>query len=139
QFAAAMAVMGRVVSLPTRVVIGFTGGEVIETADGPLIVVRERNAHAWVEVWLDGHGWVGFDPTPRSDGATTPLARTLGLTNVDQLTERIEFGEEGLSGNIPDFVDDPGMVGVDIREGGLGGAGGGPPPLILIAVTVVLA
>jgi hypothetical protein len=34
-----------------------------------IIVVRDRNAHAWVEMWMDGFGWVRFDPTPRADGA----------------------------------------------------------------------
>ena len=137
QFAAAMAVMGRVVSLPTRVVIGFTGGELIETPEAPLIVVRERNAHAWVEVWLDGQGWVGFDPTPRSDGATTPLAQTVGL-DFDQLDEQIQLGEADLSGNVPDFVQDPGLVGVDLREGGAGGTSGGPRLSIVIGLTVAL-
>ncbi|MFP3913889.1 MAG: DUF3488 and DUF4129 domain-containing transglutaminase family protein [Actinomycetota bacterium] len=104
QFAAAMGLMGRMMGLPTRVVIGFTPGEVVETDDGPLHVVRERNAHAWVEVWIDGHGWVGFDPTPRSDGATTPMAATIGfdpggldlpgsISSADQVPDEDGFAE----------------------------------------------
>jgi transglutaminase-like putative cysteine protease len=70
QFAAAMAVLGRVVGIPSRVVWGFTPGTVEEQTNGSeLVVVRDRNAHAWVEMWMDGFGWVRFDPTPRSDGA----------------------------------------------------------------------
>lgn len=138
QFAAAMAVMGRVVSLPTRVVIGFTGGEVVDTPDGPLTIVRERNAHAWVEVWLDGQGWVGFDPTPRSDGATTPLARTVGI-DFDRLSEEVRIGEADLGGNVPDFVQDPGTVGVDLRERGAGGAGGVQTPVLAAMVAVLMA
>ncbi|MDH5505306.1 MAG: DUF3488 and transglutaminase-like domain-containing protein, partial [Acidimicrobiia bacterium] len=65
QFATGMAVMARELGIPSRVSLGFTPGDVDE--DG-LVIVRQRNAHAWVELWLDGHGWVQFDPTPRSDG-----------------------------------------------------------------------
>jgi transglutaminase-like putative cysteine protease len=69
QFAAAMAVLARLIGIPTRVVWGFTPGKVEEQLDGSeVIVVRDHNAHAWVEVWIDGFGWVEFDPTPRADG-----------------------------------------------------------------------
>ncbi len=59
-----MATMARTIDIPSRVVLGFTPGE--RTTDG-LIVVRGKNAHAWVELWMDGQGWVRFDPTPRGD------------------------------------------------------------------------
>ncbi len=69
QFAASMAVLGRAVGIPSRVVWGFTPGSVQTQADGTeVIVVRDNNAHAWVEMWMDGYGWVKFDPTPRGDG-----------------------------------------------------------------------
>jgi hypothetical protein len=70
QFAASMAVLGRALNVPSRVVWGFTPGDEITQSDGTTaIVVRDNNAHAWVEMWMDGFGWVKFDPTPRSDGA----------------------------------------------------------------------
>ncbi len=79
QFAAAMAVLGRAVGIPSRVVWGFTPGRVEEQADGTsVIVVRDNNAHAWVEMWMDGFGWVKFDPTPRGDG-TIPESVTAGF------------------------------------------------------------
>ncbi|HLF60330.1 MAG TPA: DUF3488 and transglutaminase-like domain-containing protein [Acidimicrobiia bacterium] len=69
QFAASMAVLGRALRIPSRVVWGFTPGQVETQADGTeVIVVRDNNAHAWVEMWMDGFGWVKFDPTPRGDG-----------------------------------------------------------------------
>ena len=69
QFAAAMAVLGRSVGIPSRVVWGFTPGTVEQQSDGTdVVVVRDNNAHAWVEMWMDGFGWVRFDPTPRGDG-----------------------------------------------------------------------
>ena len=68
QFAAAMAVLTRALAIPSRVVWGFTPGEVSTQQDGTqLITVRDTNAHAWVEVWLDPYGWVQFDPTPRNE------------------------------------------------------------------------
>ena len=74
QFATAMAVMARQVGIPSRVVLGFTPGTVLD--DGR-VVVRDRDAHAWVELWLPTQGWVRFDPTPRSDAINPPAAADL--------------------------------------------------------------
>lgn len=80
QFATAMGVMARTLGIPSRVVLGFTPGDIQQQADGTnVIVVRERNAHAWVELWMNGQGWVRFDPTPRSDGANVPLVADVGF------------------------------------------------------------
>jgi len=65
QFSTSMAVMARTLGIPSRVVLGFTPGSLLE--DGR-VVVRDRNAHAWVELWMPSQGWVRFDPTPRGDG-----------------------------------------------------------------------
>jgi transglutaminase-like putative cysteine protease len=65
QFATAMAVMARQVGVPSRVVLGFAPGMPLE--DGR-VVVLDRNAHAWVELWMPTQGWVRFDPTPRGAG-----------------------------------------------------------------------
>ena len=61
QFAGTFAVMARTLGLPVRVAVGFTNGEL---RDDGLYHVLGRHAHAWVEVWFDGFGWVLFDPTP---------------------------------------------------------------------------
>ena len=75
QFATAMGVMARAIGIPSRVVLGFTPGDIQQQGDGSsIVVVRERNAHAWVELWFDGHGWIRFDPTPRADGINPSLA-----------------------------------------------------------------
>jgi hypothetical protein len=52
--------MLRLLGIPARVAVGFTSGTY---ADGAW-TVTDHNAHAWVEVWFRGHGWVAFDPTP---------------------------------------------------------------------------
>jgi transglutaminase-like putative cysteine protease len=67
QFAASMAVLGRVLGIPSRVVWGFTPGTTTDVDGIEVIEVRDTNAHAWVEMWMDGFGWVRFDPTPRGE------------------------------------------------------------------------
>src|SRR5204862_5166960 len=61
QFAGAFAAMARSVGLPSRVAVGFTPGD-IQAANS--FRVRGKHAHAWPEVYLDGYGWVAFEPTP---------------------------------------------------------------------------
>jgi protein-glutamine gamma-glutamyltransferase len=63
-FASSMAVMLRTLHIPTRVVNGFISDEFNDLSGN--YVVRARNAHAWVEVYFPGYGWITFDPTPDS-------------------------------------------------------------------------
>lgn len=65
-YASAMAILLREVGVPTRNVTGFSGAHY--NAYGRYWAVRSGDAHAWVEVFLPGEGWVTFDPTPPSDG-----------------------------------------------------------------------
>lgn len=60
-FASATAFMLRVVGIPTRVVTGYQGGE--WNPAQRYLTLRQYDAHAWIEVWLEGQGWVRFDPT----------------------------------------------------------------------------
>jgi transglutaminase-like putative cysteine protease len=71
QYAAAMAVMLRVVHIPSRVVIGYTAG--VQGNDGRWTVTN-HDAHAWVEAYFAGVGWTYFDPTPLADGRTVAPA-----------------------------------------------------------------
>jgi protein-glutamine gamma-glutamyltransferase len=61
-FAASMAVMLRTLGIPSRVVNGFTSNEFNDLTSK--YVIRAKNAHAWVEAYFPGYGWVTFDPTP---------------------------------------------------------------------------
>lgn len=60
-YAGAFVFLMRAAGIPARVVSGYQGGE-FNPLDGYL-VVRQSDAHAWAEVWLEGRGWVRFDPT----------------------------------------------------------------------------
>ncbi|HET8741323.1 MAG TPA: transglutaminaseTgpA domain-containing protein [Gaiella sp.] len=59
-FAGAMAVMLRMLGIPARVAVGFTAG----TWKDGVWTVTDYQAHAWVEAWFAGFGWLTFDPTP---------------------------------------------------------------------------
>jgi hypothetical protein len=59
-----MVVLLREAGIPARIVNGFVGGEWNEY--GRFFLVRQSNAHSWVEVFFPSHGWVLFDPTPAS-------------------------------------------------------------------------
>jgi len=61
-FATAMTVVLRASGIPARMVTGFYGGRYVE--NGGYYVVRQGDAHAWVEVWFPEVGWLTFDPTP---------------------------------------------------------------------------
>lgn len=63
QYAAAAGILMRQAGLPTRVVLGYTHHA--PGANG-VFVVTTSDAHAWVEVFFPGIGWVPFDPTPLS-------------------------------------------------------------------------
>ena len=61
-FASAMAVLLRASGVPTRVVNGFLMGEYNPVGD--TYIIRQSDAHSWVEVYLPGSEWTEFDPTP---------------------------------------------------------------------------
>ena len=63
QFASTYSAVARLIGLPSRVAVGFTGGDV-EGSDDSVRTVRGRDAHAWPEVYFDGFGWLAFEPTP---------------------------------------------------------------------------
>lgn len=88
-YASAFVVLMRSAGIPARVVTGYQGGD-INSADGAL-EVRQRDAHAWTEVWFDDAGWVRVDPTAAvaPERVEIGLARTLpqpGLAGVFTLT-----------------------------------------------------
>ncbi len=65
-FAGAAGLLLRVAGVPTRVVVGFATGEGIAHDTW---AVRDEDAHAWIEVYFPGVGWVPFNPTPASSPA----------------------------------------------------------------------
>jgi protein-glutamine gamma-glutamyltransferase len=79
-FAGAMALMLRFLGIPARVAAGFTSG----TREDGVWTVTDHNAHAWVEAWFPGYGWLPFDPTPgRGSLAANYSASSTGFNAGD--------------------------------------------------------
>jgi transglutaminase-like putative cysteine protease len=72
-FAGSFAFLMRAAGVPARVVTGYLGGAM--HPDGGYMIVRQSDAHAWVEVWLADRGWVRVDPTT----AVSPARAEAGL------------------------------------------------------------
>lgn len=62
-YASALTFMLRAADIPARVMTGYLGGE--SGLDNEYLIVRQYDAHAWVQAWLPGKGWVRLDPTAR--------------------------------------------------------------------------
>ncbi|MEP1216059.1 MAG: transglutaminaseTgpA domain-containing protein [Marinobacter sp.] len=60
-YAGAATFVLRAAGIPARVVVGYQGGD--SGADDQYLIIRQYDAHAWVEAWLPGQGWVRVDPT----------------------------------------------------------------------------
>jgi hypothetical protein len=84
-YAGAMALMLRLLGVPARVAVGFTSGEY--SADDKEWVVKDTNAHAWVEVWFPEFGWIPFDPTPGRGELDATYAVSSGEFNAGDAAE----------------------------------------------------
>ncbi len=60
-FAGSFVFLMRAAGIPARIVTGYQGGEI--NPSGHYLLVRQADAHAWTEVWIEGNGWVRIDPT----------------------------------------------------------------------------
>ncbi len=81
-YASAFATLMRAADIPSRVVIGYQGGE--DNPTGDYTIVRQADAHAWAEVWLQGRGWVRVDPT----AAVAPERVEHGIDAVRRLARQ---------------------------------------------------
>lgn len=79
-FATAMAVLCRLNDIPARLVTGYSPGTYSLVDNG--YVYRASNAHAWVEVYFDGYGWIVFDPTPAGRSAFNRQEATQWVTSI---------------------------------------------------------
>ncbi len=84
-FATATAIMLRCLDVPSRLVTGFSEGT--WNYFEHYYLVRQSDAHAWVEVYFPGSGWVPFDPSPMDDREEVPGFRS----RINQLFDSILF------------------------------------------------
>jgi transglutaminase-like putative cysteine protease len=96
-YATAMAAMLRTQDIPTRYVLGYTSGQ--RVADDTY-QVRGMNAHAWVEVYFEGVGWVQFDPTPggprleRQEQALGAIGEEYNVTDPASPGEQFDLDDD---------------------------------------------
>ncbi|HEY7195847.1 MAG TPA: transglutaminaseTgpA domain-containing protein [Gaiellaceae bacterium] len=123
-FAGAMALMLRFLGVPARVAAGFTSGRY--DADSKTWTVTDRNAHAWVEVYFPGYGWLPFDPTPGRGTFDAPysFAYTASTSFDDKARDWRNFAEQL---GIPTLTRN-GQSNQDVRTGREPGTASGARP-----------
>lgn len=75
-YASSFVYLMRAAGVPARIVTGYQGGEL--NPNGNYLIIRQSDAHAWAEVWLQGQGWVRVDPT----AAVSPNRIEYGVSNA---------------------------------------------------------
>nr|MBA3817751.1 transglutaminase domain-containing protein [Deltaproteobacteria bacterium] len=120
-FSGAMALLLRMGGIPARVVTGFSPGGYSKSKRA--WIVRDTDAHSWVEAWFDDWGWVTFDPTPagtpaRSQIAALERAAEVGSDSGDAASD--SAGSAPRTGGVrPDL-----LGGAQSGPGGAGESGG---------------
>ena len=132
-FAGAMALMLRYLGIPARVAAGFTSGAFDPASPGNRRHwrVNDRNAHAWVEVWFKGYGWLPFDPTPgrgNLGGPYTSSSISFDAQGAEQVL-KLSAMAAGVLGGVLGHPGQsgPGAAGAtggDVAKGRGGGSGG---------------
>lgn len=111
-YASAFAVMMRAAGIPSRVVLGYQGGEI--NPMGEYMIVRQSDAHAWTEVWLQGRGWSRVDPTAAvaperiemgfTDSLFDGIGTAWGLSAPSELLHRIRLTWDALNAGWNEWV-----------------------------------
>ncbi len=126
-YAAGLSLLLRGAGIPSRVAAGYLGGE--WNGVGKYLIVRQSDAHAWVEAWLDGR-WVTLDATPPSGDSSPFRTRTgtIGLY-VDWLRQRwdkyvVNYSMRMQADAVKEGVRAVRRTGAAFRFRGWGGIGG---------------
>ena len=88
QFASAAALLLRELGIPTRFVEGYIGNEFTRESREDFVYggyVRDYNAHAWIEVWFDGVGWISYETTPQYYTGLYGADSSIGIGPVDPI------------------------------------------------------
>ncbi len=111
-YASAFAVMMRAAGIPARIVLGYQGGE-FNPLSGQY-VIRQSDAHAWTEVWLEGQGWHRVDPTAAvapervelgiAGAIVDGVGAAWGLSAPSQVLHRLVLGWDALNARWNEWV-----------------------------------
>jgi len=129
-YATAMVLMLRSLDIPSRIVTGFLGGD--ENSYGNYVIVRQSNAHSWVEADIDGK-WLRFDPTPAARSSEAPDALALMLDSLRMSWYRYVVGFTSrdqmrmLQAFSTPVISLPSLRGFSIKV----------PPILIIILTIV--
>jgi len=151
-FAGAMALMLRYLGIPARVAAGFTSGAFDADKDDPTTGtwrVNDHNAHAWVEVWFKGYGWLPFDPTPgrgNLGGPYTASSISFDAPGAEKVLNASALRAAALLGGVLGHPGQsgPGAAGAtggDVakgRGGGSAGAGAGAAGYVVLGALVLV-
>ncbi|GAB2658546.1 transglutaminase family protein [Kribbella swartbergensis] len=142
QFATGMALMARIVGIPSRVGIGFLPGQAGKDGE---YTVRMHDMHAWPELYFQGIGWVRFEPTPAARVASTPNWTVPATPDPTSPTTA-----PSTAPTIPGATEDPGIErpngdrnlpedsGVPVVDGGNWFTNGGGRTLAIVAGVLLL-
>lgn len=132
-FASALTLLLRLQGIPARVATGYYGASFVE--GGGYYLVREGDAHAWTEAWVEGSGWVRLDATPAADRP--------GITGgvMAGILEFIDLARYWWGRNVLDFdsASQRSLVsGVGQALTARSGAGQSLTPIVRLAVVAIL-
>ncbi|MBV8084783.1 MAG: transglutaminase domain-containing protein [Chloroflexi bacterium] len=109
--ASAMAVMLRTLSIPARVVAGYSPGQ-LDGGDGTYHVT-EQDTHTWVQAYFSGYGWVDFEPSPSDPTLTRPQQDTSAVGSAADQPQPDESDQQNPDPS-PDAGNDP-TPGLGVR------------------------
>ncbi len=145
QFAFAMAVLARLVGIPSRIAIGYTAGT--RQPDGRWLVTT-ADAHAWPELYFQNVGWIRFEPTPgglAGQGTAAVPGYTRAVARGGSRTHPAG-GPTSQPTASPTPSSNPSNILSHVRHPGSNGGqaippsrGGGPPAGLLVLAVLVLA
>lgn len=138
QFASAMAMMARSLGIPARVAVGFLSGDRVDDT----YIFRGTDMHAWPELYLDGVGWVQFEPTPgQRTGAPPSFGRNADGTDESNVPDGGETNSRPVPGEDDSSsanLDKAAASGADSDNGGGGSSSSWGVVLTIAAVALVL-
>lgn len=142
-YASAFAILMRSAGIPARIVTGYQGG--LWQAADEYLLIRQSDAHAWVEVWLPGHGWTRVDPTAAvapgriESGSRGALPDARGWRDADWLWRlRNQYDRLQHFWNRQVLAFDFSRQQRLLTRLGLGGISSGMQALVLVLVTMLV-